>query len=56
MHDDKTPLRLAFLTCIKCGHAWTARRIVAPKLCPNCKTYYWNKNRPKIVKGVVTYE
>ena len=34
--------------CDRCGHGpWLPRKLVMPKICPNCKSPYWNKKRKK---------
>jgi len=40
----KKVVRMLECTCEKCGHSWTSR-IKDPKLCPKCKTAYWNEDR-----------
>jgi len=32
-------------TCTRCTHSWTPRRTQSPKVCPECKSPYWNKKR-----------
>jgi DNA-directed RNA polymerase subunit RPC12/RpoP len=35
-----------FLKCLRCGHEWTRRNFKRdPKVCPSCKSPYWNKER-----------
>jgi len=34
-----------FFTCNRCGHKWTPRENGEPKVCPSCKSPYWNKER-----------
>lgn len=40
--------------CERCGHEWVPREgtAVEPKVCPKCKSPYWNRPRqkPKPVK------
>jgi predicted Zn-ribbon and HTH transcriptional regulator len=33
------------LQCNRCHHDWAARRPGIPKVCPKCKSLYWNKPR-----------
>ncbi len=34
--------------CYRCGHEWRPRDInVGPKICPDCKSPYWDKQRRK---------
>ena len=28
--------------CERCGHVWVKRGRVEPKVCPKCKSPYWN--------------
>jgi predicted Zn-ribbon and HTH transcriptional regulator len=41
--------------CERCGHEWVARQewTDAPRVCPKCKSPYWNEPRqkPKVKKG-----
>lgn len=41
------------LSCSRCGWAWFPRTLYRPKVCPRCKSYYWNKPR---VRSVVKKE
>jgi predicted Zn-ribbon and HTH transcriptional regulator len=35
--------------CERCGHEWVPNDInIEPKVCPKCKSPYWNKPRRKI--------
>jgi len=31
--------------CKRCGHVWKARKGSVPKVCPKCKSPYWNKEK-----------
>ena len=33
--------------CKRCGHAWTQRTLEKPRICPECKSPYWDKERVK---------
>ena len=33
------------LTCLRCDHKWYQRTPAHPKLCPSCKSKYWNEVR-----------
>jgi DNA-directed RNA polymerase subunit RPC12/RpoP len=35
--------------CNRCNHKWVPRENGEPKVCPSCKSPYWNKER---VRGV----
>jgi DNA-directed RNA polymerase subunit RPC12/RpoP len=36
--------------CLRCKHEWAGRLDRAPKVCPKCKSPYWNKPKWKGVK------
>ncbi len=41
-------MKLPEMKCNRCGYTWVAR-IVKPRMCPSCKSFYWNrprKNKP----------
>ena len=44
MTDD---LALPTLTCLRCDHSWYPRTPRSPKVCPRCKSPYWNREREK---------
>lgn len=31
--------------CERCGHEWVPRREEEPRVCPSCKSPYWNRPR-----------
>ena len=33
------------LKCLRCGYEWYPRRFEKPKVCPNCSSPYWDKER-----------
>ena len=35
------------LKCGRCNHQWVQRATLLPKVCPKCKSPYWNKRRKK---------
>jgi DNA-directed RNA polymerase subunit RPC12/RpoP len=35
--------------CNRCEHRWVPRENTEPKVCPSCKSPYWNKPR---VRGI----
>lgn len=37
-------VKLTRLACKRCEHGWIAR-ILNPKVCPRCKSPYWNTPR-----------
>ena len=36
--------------CERCGHKWAPRENELPRVCPKCKSPYWNTAR-KMTKG-----
>jgi predicted Zn-ribbon and HTH transcriptional regulator len=41
-------IRIEGWICERCGHKWAPRNIKEePKVCPKCKSPYWNKPRRK---------
>lgn len=38
------------LKCKRCSHEWVQRTLNLPKVCPRCKSPYWNKERRKQIK------
>ena len=43
-------IELPTLKCLRCGHEWIPNRPVEPKVCPKCKSPYWNRPKWKGVK------
>ena len=40
------------LNCLRCNHTWAPRKPNnIPKVCPKCKSPYWNKPRQKNNRG-----
>lgn len=37
--------------CYRCGHEWTQREEEKPRICPRCKSPYWDKPKNKFVKN-----
>ena len=39
--------------CGRCGHKWITRSKKEPKVCPKCKSPYWNKpiTRPSVSRS-----
>jgi predicted Zn-ribbon and HTH transcriptional regulator len=29
--------------CLRCGHVWVPRKKEKPRVCPKCKSPYWDK-------------
>ena len=41
-------VKLPKLHCKRCGHKWIPRKEgEEPRVCPKCKSPYWNKERGK---------
>jgi len=43
-------IRLEGYICERCGHVWRARTEKDPKVCPKCKSPYWNEPRKRKYK------
>ena len=43
-------IKIPSLKCKRCGHEWCLRRPKLPKVCPKCKSPYWNKDYVRKVK------
>ena len=53
----RVPITVMGFRCDRCGHEWIPRGEVAaaePKVCPKCKSPYWN--RPRKNAAPMTYE
>ena len=49
----KVPITVMGYRCERCGHEWVPRDFDAePKVCPKCKSPYWNRPR----KQKMSYE
>jgi len=56
-HDDQAvyPVTVWAFRCLRCSHEWLPRNALQqstpptpellPRVCPNCKTPYWNRQR-----------
>ena len=42
----KKAVRMLECKCERCGHEWISR-IKNPKLCPKCKSAYWDVEKKK---------
>jgi predicted Zn-ribbon and HTH transcriptional regulator len=57
MATPTVEIRLTGFRCERCGHEWVPKDIKQePRVCPKCKSPYWNKpRREKLVKkGEIT--
>jgi len=36
--------------CERCKHKWVARNSEEPRVCPRCKSPYWDRPRKKKIK------
>lgn len=44
----KVPITLMGYRCERCGHEWVPRdTLKEPRVCPKCKSPYWNVPRGK---------
>lgn len=49
-HQAPGRARRPMMTCQRCEHEWTGRGDAAPRVCPRCKSPYWD--RPRRSDGV----
>lgn len=49
-HAMNNIFELPTLKCLRCGHYWYPKRPALPKVCPKCKSPYWNKPKWKGIK------
>jgi len=40
-------IKLPILKCKRCGNEWIPRVVTLPKVCPKCKSPYWNSEKVK---------
>lgn len=38
-------IKIPHETCQRCGHTWNLRKPELPRVCPKCKSPYWDKPR-----------
>ena len=43
--DSNMYVKITQLECNRCHHKWYPRHLSMPKVCPKCKSPYWNKER-----------
>lgn len=44
-------ITLSVMKCLRCTHQWFPRSIELPKVCPLCKSPYWNTPRGTVKPG-----
>ncbi|KHO47800.1 MAG: hypothetical protein QT00_C0002G0462 [archaeon GW2011_AR5] len=44
---DKVKITLEGYRCARCKYEWVPRLEAYPKVCPHCKSPYWDKPRKK---------
>jgi predicted nucleic acid-binding Zn-ribbon protein len=43
--ENSGGFKLPMLKCIRCKHTWPPRTQNLPKVCPECKSPYWNTEK-----------
>lgn len=43
----KTTIKVPGWECLRCGHKWIARGQEVPRICPKCKSAYWDTPRKR---------
>jgi len=44
---EKVEIVLKGYRCERCGHEWVPRGNEIPRVCPKCKSPYWDKPKKK---------
>jgi len=44
---QKVELIVMGYRCERCGHEWVPIKTDTPRLCPGCKSAYWDTPRPR---------
>jgi predicted Zn-ribbon and HTH transcriptional regulator len=44
-------LKVTAYVCERCGHIWIPRAGLKPRVCPKCKSPYWDKPRRRVAAG-----
>lgn len=47
MAKEAKVLKLHKWKCLRCGHEWTPRQEMRPRICPKCKTAYWDRQKQR---------
>ena len=47
----KVPITVMGYRCERCGHEWVPRNSAEPRVCPKCKSPYWDKPKAKAPAG-----
>lgn len=47
IRDGQLRRESLLLSCIRCGWSWFRRSDKLPKVCPRCKSPYWNRPRTR---------
>lgn len=47
---DQSVIKLPHLSCFRCLHTWVPRTDKLPRVCPKCKSPYWEKERRTLKK------
>lgn len=45
MSDEQVSEIVKKWVCQRCGHKWIPRHENRPKICPKCKSPYWDRER-----------
>ena len=44
---DKVEIKVMGYRCFRCKHEWLPRHDNAPRVCPKCKSPYWDRPRKR---------
>ncbi len=49
MSKERGIMKKRICRCRKCHHVWKPRRLRKPKICPNCKTKFWDRGSKDLI-------
>lgn len=52
-HQGAWHKKLPTLSCIRCNHVWFPRADSSPRVCPKCKSPYWDRERQPKRNGII---
>lgn len=49
--EDPVMFVLPRLNCLRCGYVWMPRKETRPRICPTCKTPYWDRELTQLPRS-----
>lgn len=47
----KVKIEVWICKCGRCDHKWNSKDLDVPRVCPKCKSPYWDKKRVRLQSG-----